>query len=353
MTYTPPTDPSQVKRILGIKASVFIPVASLILIAGTVVLIRQSFKKSEPSHEEVPAQAVSVTSKDLATLKEAALLAPKSAKAQRAYGKALAKAGRHKEAIDWFGKAKRAGGDRAGVSWDLGRSYRALGRYDDAIASYKEVIREEPQNAQAYAEAAEVLEAKGDEEQAGVFIGMARSLQQTGVTRGGAGTAAAGEAPGSAPAGAPGGAAPEGGTPGTGPGGAQGSEPGDETPGAESGEGGEALVDVGQTGQQAADGMIPSGQALSNPGDSLLFSGDSVEVNIGLGTLYNSTGQYGNASQLFQKVLGIDPSNAQAYYGLGIAQLGLGNRAAAITAYNALVTLDPALAGNLLVEINK
>jgi tetratricopeptide (TPR) repeat protein len=65
------------------------------------------------------------------------------------------------EAVDEFALAVRMDGDNAEFRLQLGDGYRALGRYDDAMAQYQEVIRLEPSYVGAYSRRAAVYRAEG------------------------------------------------------------------------------------------------------------------------------------------------------------------------------------------------
>ena len=109
-------------------------------------------------------------------------------------------------------------------------------------------------------------------------------------------------------------------------------------------------VEITEEDELAADSLAPTDTEVG-PG-SVLFSEESSEINMGMGTMYNSLGQHGLAAQAFSKLLDQLPDNAQAHYGLGVAFLGMGNRPAATAQYNILTSLSPALANKLLEALN-
>ena len=61
--------------------------------------------------------------------------------------------------------------------------------------------------------------------------------------------------------------------------------------------------------------------------------------------------QYDTAIVQFQKVIGFEPNNANAYYGLGLTYVGLKNSIAASQQVRKLEPLDKALAEKLSKEI--
>ena len=56
--------------------------------------------------------------------------------------------------------------------------------------------------------------------------------------------------------------------------------------------------------------------------------------------LYNSQ-QYGQAVRYFQAAVQLDPSNWQAYQGLGMCDYAMGDKASAKTAFDKSLTLHP------------
>jgi hypothetical protein len=62
-------------------------------------------------------------------------------------------------------------------------------------------------------------------------------------------------------------------------------------------------------------------------------------------------GRYPETAEAFTMVIGINPTNPRAHYGLGLAKLFGDDRDGAITEYGLLRALDPDLAGGLYDRI--
>ena len=79
----------------------------------------------------------------------------------------------------------------------------------------------------------------------------------------------------------------------------------------------------------------------------------SAEALSDLGMGYGSAGQWQEALDPFKKAVTLKPGLAQAHYGLAVAYLNLGNRAAATEEYEILKRLDSNLASKLSQAIQQ
>jgi TolA-binding protein len=80
--------------------------------------------------------------------------------------------------------------------------------------------------------------------------------------------------------------------------------------------------------------------------------GKSVEKLMALGENQRALKQYETAIVQFQKVIGFEPSNANAYYGLGLTYIGLNNKIGARQQLQKLEPLNKSLAEKLSKEID-
>lgn len=79
---------------------------------------------------------------------------------------------------------------------------------------------------------------------------------------------------------------------------------------------------------------------------------DSFELQYNLGAVSLNLRDYSNAVRYFQTAMGIAPNDARTIYNLGIAYLGLKDRAGSITQYSRLRLLHAELAAQLYKAIS-
>ncbi len=312
-------------RTMGMRREVFLAIIAGLVLLGCIVAIRQSFREGQETKRLTEKAAQSRSKKDIASLRDAALLAPRSAGAHLDLAEALAAGGEHAEAVDEYRKAIELDPNLKQARMGLGLSYGEEGRYEDAIRSYEIVLSSDSGNAEAHYQKGMALMGLGRSEEAIGSFSSAIAINPEYSRRA--------EAPQ---------AADEGTTPAT--------DDGQTASAAED-------EDRGETADDDKDGEeIPltiSEEAEDQFVQSGTLESDSIGMNIALGTLFNSFKKYGQATQVFSKVISIESDNAGAHFGLGIASLGLGDRARAIAEYNTLTSLDPELASKLLAELNK
>jgi hypothetical protein len=88
-------------------------------------------------------------------------------------------------------------------------------------------------------------------------------------------------------------------------------------------------------------------EALKHLRESLRILPTNPVTHSNLGSYFNSIGDLDNAIRAFQIAIELNPSFADAYYHLSIAQLAAGNRNAAYETYLTLAEINPALAESL------
>jgi adenylate cyclase len=116
--------------------------------------------------------------KGIAEAERAVALDPNSADAHAFLGQNLHYAGRHEEATALLKKAIRL--NPIPPNWYLlflGHAHRAMGRYEDAIAQYKEALHRRPNNLFAYTGLAASYSLSGREEEARVAAGEVFRIQ--------------------------------------------------------------------------------------------------------------------------------------------------------------------------------
>lgn len=310
---------------MGMRREIFLAIIAGVVLLGCIVAIRQSFREGQETKRLAEKAAQSGPKKDIASLRDAALLAPRSAGAHLDLAEALAAGGRHAEAVDEYRKALELDPKMERARMGLGLSYGEQGRYEDAIRSYEVVLSSDPGNAEAHYQKGMALMSLGRSEEAIGSFSSAIAINPEYSRRA--------EAPQ---------AADEGTTPATDDG---------QTASAAEDEDQGGTVDGDKDGEEIP--LTMSEEAEDQFVQSGTLENDSIGMNIALGTLFNSFKKYGQASQVFSKVLSIESNNAGAHFGLGIASLGLGDRNRAIAEYNVLTSLDPQLASKLLTELNK
>ena len=321
-------------KFFGMKPQVFIPILSAIAILSIVVIVRQSFK--EKPKERTPASAAERerAKGDIDSLRDAVRKSPGSARAYLNLGRALAKAGRTEEAVGSFKRATNLDRNFDDAFFDLARTSGVLGRKDDAIRAYREVVRIDPGNAEAHYELGVAQIGIGEGATAAESFGRAIAIDPTYADR-----LPQAEGPESVAT-----------TPSEGGGEAGGtasSEPEDAEEAEEEGP-------AAPTRPTATDdSFAPPQVSPESLGDSILFDNESFEMTMGMGSLYSSLGQHGNAVTAFSKAVGLKPQSAAAHLGLGLSHLGAGNRTAATAEYNTLTSLDPAMAAKLLDKLNQ
>jgi tetratricopeptide (TPR) repeat protein len=79
--------------------------------------------------------------------------------------------------------------------------------------------------------------------------------------------------------------------------------------------------------------------------------GKAVDKLMALGETQRALKQFDRAIVQYQKVIGFDPNNANAYYGLGLTYIGLNNKIGARQQLQKLEPLNKNLANNLQKEI--
>lgn len=82
------------------------------------------------------------------------------------------------------------------------------------------------------------------------------------------------------------------------------------------------------------------------------YDGKSVEKLMALGETQRELKQFETAIVQFQKVIGFQPTNANAYYGLGLTYIGLNNKIGARQQLQKLEPLNKSLAEKLSKEID-
>ncbi|MBN1283388.1 MAG: tetratricopeptide repeat protein [Proteobacteria bacterium] len=324
------------RRILGMRRGAFIAIAAGLALIAAIVFIRQSFMGD--TREEAASQARDkVRRRDISALIEAAMQNPNSAGARYDLAKALADAGRHEEAIEEYKKALNLDRKFERAHMGMGLSYEELGLFDDAIKAYREALRTNSGNAEAQYRMGVSLANLGRDKEAISYFARAITMDPTYAGRPSAPETAARGTPESRPGDTGEAAAPE---------------AGPEAPPPEAETEGEEETAPPVTGRLEDEFAMPK-DVMDQFGESILYSSDSAAVNIGLGTLFNSLGQYPMAIQSFAKAVELEPANAAAHLGLGLAHLGAGDRPAAVAQYNILTALDPASAAKLLDALNK
>ena len=207
-------------------------------------------------------------------------------------GVAYDKLGRYQEAIESYKQAIRIEPDYADAHNNLGITYGKLGRWQDAIESYKQAIRIEPD----YAEAHYNLGFAYDE--LGLYQDAIESYKQAIRIK-----------PDLA----------------------------------------EAHYNLG-----VAYGKLGRYQdALESYKQAIRIEPDYAKAYINLGVAYYKLGRYRDAVEAYKQAIRIKPDYADAHYILGVAYLVIGDKESALEEYKILKTMDAEQANKLFNLINK
>ena len=81
--------------------------------------------------------------------------------------------------------------------------------------------------------------------------------------------------------------------------------------------------------------------------EALRINPNNTDTLFYFATNLETRGLYEEAIAVFEKIIALDPEDADAYYELGLAYLAKRQKAKAMDVYNVLQKLDPGLAGKL------